>query len=103
MAEELSDAELDQIEQRAARAFAVAPQPWVSFLETRHGIGGGSFVRFGGGPNDDNEMYLEVHLGAHQLTSPDPSLDAILDFVGQAAQDVPRLVGEVRRLRGRVG
>jgi hypothetical protein len=55
MAEELSDAELDQIEQRAARAFAVAPQPWVSLLETRYGIGGGSFVRFGGGPNDDND------------------------------------------------
>jgi hypothetical protein len=32
--------------------------------------------------------------------SPDQRLDLIVDFVGHAADDVRRLVAEVKRLRG---
>ena len=101
MDHELSDTDLDEIEQRAARAFNVAPQPWDPWLETRDGTGGGSFVQFGGDTDHDTEMYFEVRLRAEQLISPDARLDAIIDFVGNAATDVPRLIAEIKRLRRR--
>lgn len=74
MDHELSDTDLDEIEQRAGRAFSVAPQPWTPWLETRGGrggLGGCSYVQFGGDTDHDTEMYFEVHLGAEQLASPD--------------------------------
>jgi hypothetical protein len=101
MTDELAEAELIQIEQRTARAFDVAPSPWLPWLETRGGIGGSSFISFGGTPESDNEMYVSVHVGARQLISPDPRLDAIVDFLAHTAEDVPRLLAEVRRLRRR--
>jgi hypothetical protein len=100
---ELTEAELDDIERRATKAFEAAPLPWEAWLETRYATGGCSFVRFGAGPDDDNEMYVDVHLDGQQLSSPDPRLDAIVDFLGCAAKDVPRLVTEVRRLRRKPG
>jgi hypothetical protein len=100
MADELSDADLKEVEQRATRAFGVAPQPWKPWLESRDGIGGGSVVQFGGDPNEDNEMYIDVRLGGRQLTSPDAQLDAIVDFVGHAAGDIALLLTEIKRLRG---
>jgi hypothetical protein len=102
MDHELSDTDLDEIEQRAARAFSVAPRPWTPWLETYGGLGGCSFVQFGGDMDPDAEMYFEVHLGAERLVSPDARLDAIIDFVGNAAADVPRLIAEIKRLRRRV-
>jgi hypothetical protein len=42
-----------------------------------------------------------VHIGPEQLSSPDVRLDAIIDFVAHAVEDVPRLLTEIRRLRGR--
>lgn len=39
MSDDFEDAELAEIEQRAARAFAVAPAPWIAQLETRQPIG----------------------------------------------------------------
>ena len=101
MNHELLDADLDEIEQRAARAFTVAPQPWNPWLETRHGTGGCSFLQCGGDSAQDTEMYFEVRLGAEQLVSPDARLDAIIDFIGNAAEDVPRLIAEIKRLRRR--
>jgi hypothetical protein len=95
----LSDADLDDIAHRVAGALEVAPPPWEPWLETRAGTGGGSFVSLGGRPDDDNEIYLDVRLGADQLTSPDARLDAIVDFLAHVAEDVPKLVAEVRRLR----
>lgn len=44
-------------------------------------------------------MYLTVLLGTDRLTSPDPRLDLIVDFVGNAVYDVQRLLAEIRRLR----
>ena len=102
MNDELSDADLVEIEQRAAGALSVAPLPWSPWLETRGGIGGCSFVQFGGNPGEDNEMYFDVRLGARRLVSPDQQLDAIIDFVGNAADDVLRMLAEIRRLRQRV-
>jgi len=95
----LPDAELLAIEQRAMRALNVVPTPWNPLLETRHGIGGCSFIQIGDDPAVDNEMYIDVHLGARQLASPDARLDAVIDFVAHAPTDVARLIAETRRLR----
>ena len=95
----LPDAELIEIEQRATRALDVVPTPWNPMLETRHSIGGCSFIQIGDDPAVDKEMYLDVHLGARQLTSPDARLDAVIDFVAHAPADVARLITEIRRLR----
>jgi hypothetical protein len=99
---ELSDSDLDEIEHRATTAFGVAPLPWTPWLETRGGLGGCSFVQFGGEMDPDAEMYFEVRLGAERLVSPDARLDAIIGFVGNAAADVPRLIAEIKRLRRQV-
>jgi hypothetical protein len=97
--EPLSDEDLADIERRLELALTVAPPPWSPGLETRAATGGESFVQFLGDPDVDNEMYLSVHLGAERLTSPDPRLDLVIDFVGNAAADVRRLISEVRRLQ----
>jgi hypothetical protein len=47
----------------------------------------------------DHEIYVEVRVETEQLRSPDGRLDAIVDFLGAASRDVPRLLAEVRRLR----
>ena len=99
MTEPLPDEAIAEIEHRLNQARSVAPSPWQAWLETRDTTGGESFVRFGGNPDVDNEMYLTVLLGTDRLTSPDPRLDLIVDFVGNAARDVQRLITEVRRLR----
>jgi len=100
MTEGITEAELAEIEQRVAEALAVAPAPWTSFLETRHGgIGGESFVRIGDDPVLDHELYIRLYLASEQLVSPDIRLDAVIDFVANAADDILRLIAEVRRLR----
>lgn len=100
MNDPLSDAELAEIHERLSSALKIAPPPWTAWLETRAATGGESFVQFDGDPDVDNEMYLRIHLGRERLVSPDPRLDAIIDFVGHAAHDVEQLVREIRRLRG---
>ena len=57
------------------------------------------FIRFGDDPDVDHEMYIDVHVGERQLFSPDARLDAIIDFIAHAAEDVPRLLAEIKRLR----
>ena len=47
MSEGIEEVELVEIERRAARAFAVAPTPWVAWLETSGGLGGESFIQLG--------------------------------------------------------
>lgn len=47
----------------------------------------------------DHEIYFDVRIDNEPLRSPDLSLDAVIDFIGNAAADIPRLVAEVRRLR----
>jgi hypothetical protein len=100
MPEPLSEESLAAIEHRLAQVRTVAPPPWRGLLESREGTGGESCVQFSGGLHVDNEMYFTVMLGAKRLRSPDPQLDLIVDFVGNAADDIERLIAEVRRARG---
>lgn len=76
---ELSDDTLDAIE---SRCNAATSGPWKSFLEGRDHQSGSNFIRTGA---EDIE-----------LTGATP---ADQDFIACARQDVPRLLGEVRRLR----
>lgn len=95
----LSNADLEVIEQRAKAACAVAELPWVAFLETRHGIGGCSFIRCGTS-EVGIELYVDLACGETQITGPDPRLDAVLDFIAAASdafRDLsPRSGGYVR-------
>jgi hypothetical protein len=100
MTEPLSEEALAAIEHRLSQALTVAPPPWRPGLETREGLGGESFVPFLGDPEVDNEMYIIVNLGPERLHSPDPRLDLIVDFLGNAAADIQKLIAEVRRSRG---
>lgn len=95
----LTDDDLGEVELRLHRALEVAPGPWTEFLETREATGGPSFVRLDGDSDLDLEMYVDVHTGMTKWTSPDARLDAVVDFVGHAAEDVRRLLEEVHRLR----
>lgn len=85
----LSEGDLDAIEQRAAQA---TPGPWWSWIEGRDGLSGASFIGRGHGSERELDLYLST--GA---TQPVPTAD--YDFIAQARQDVPRLVAEIRRLR----
>jgi hypothetical protein len=100
--DEMSQADLDAIEHRARAAFGVMPLPWTPYLESRHGIGGCSFVQCTD-TDTDYEIYFDVHIGNEPLRSPDATLDAVIDFIGNAAADIPCLVAEVRRLRAITG
>ncbi|MCW6004634.1 hypothetical protein K1W54_08560 [Micromonospora sp. CPCC 205371] len=95
----LTDGDLAEIEQRLQLALSVAPAPWKPSLETRWGTGGSSAVLLGGDPDDDNELYFDLHLRRTKVASPDERLDAVVDFIGHSAGDVTRLLAEVRRLR----
>jgi hypothetical protein len=101
MTDGIEETELVEIEQRAVRAFAVAPQPWVAWLETRGGLGGESFIQLGDDPELDVEFYIRFYTGSNEVTSPDVRLDAVIEFIADACNAVPRLIAEVRRLRSR--
>ena len=78
----------------------MAPTPWTSFLETRYGgIGGESFIRIGNDPLRSHELYIRLYLATEQLASSDVRLDAVIDFIANAADDITRLITAVRRLR----
>jgi len=99
--EPLSEETLAEIENRLNQALGVALPPWTPYFETRHALGGTSFVRFDGDPDADDEMYLNVVLGGAPVPSPDSRLDLIVDVVGNAPRDIQLLLAEVRRLRQR--
>lgn len=102
MSDRLSDADLDEIEQRVKKALEVAPSPWTEYLESRYATGGSSFVQVGDADIDPEiEMYVNVHEGDDRWSSPDPRLDAIIDLFGHAPNDIQRLLAEVRRIRTR--
>ena len=94
MADELDEAELDRIENRAAAAL---PIPWESSVEGRDHDSGDSFILTGARGGDGPDMY--VSLSYWQGPGNVPASAADLDFIACARQDVPRLVAEVRRLR----
>ncbi|WP_369262155.1 hypothetical protein [Streptomyces sp. R35] len=95
--EALSETDLDAMAERAA---AASPGPWVPWLETRGATGGESFIQVDPDHGEeDDEIYVNRIVGARQILGPDQQLDADLDFIAWARQDVPRLIAEVRRLR----
>ncbi|MFB7290295.1 GNAT family N-acetyltransferase [Actinacidiphila glaucinigra] len=92
-----TEAELVGIEERAASA---SPGPWTPLLETRAGIDGASFLQVGAaGGAGNEELHLTRVTAGREVAGPDEQLDADLDFIASARQDVPRLLAEVRRLR----
>lgn len=91
----LTNDDLAEIEQRLQRALSVAPTPWKPSLETRWATGGSSAIFLGGDPDDDNELYFDLHLKNTKVVSPDERLDAVVDFIGHSADDLRRLLAEV--------
>ena len=73
------------LEEMLARCEGATPGPWESLVEGRDHCGGSSFIKTMG---DDIELS-----GA---TAEDQ------DFIANARQDVPRLVAEIRYLRGKL-
>ncbi|MFD0526293.1 hypothetical protein [Kitasatospora arboriphila] len=92
----MSEEELSAIERRVA---AATPGPWVGWMESRHGIGGTSFIQLRAGEEEDDEFYLTRATGGRTVVGADAQTDADIKFIAEARQDVPRLVDEVRRLR----
>jgi hypothetical protein len=42
-----------------------------------------------------------MYTGLNEIASPDVHLDAVIEFIADACNAVPRLVAEIRRLRSR--
>ena len=95
MPDAMTDEELDRI---AARADASLPGPWEAFVEGRDHTSGDHFIRTGGLDDASPDMY--VTLSSWNDEPPKPATPEVLDFIAAARQDIPRLVAEVRRLRG---
>jgi hypothetical protein len=89
----LTDAELDQI---GRRCDAASQPPWQSFIEGRDHWGGDNFICVGGLDDSEPDMYVSRAVAGGLV----PASDADLDFIAHARQDLPRLLAEMRRLRG---
>jgi len=93
-----TEEELDAMEARVAAASTGA---WIPVLETRGATGGASCIQIA--PDtavEDDEIHLSRFTNGERVqVSPDLQLDADLDFIAAARQDMPRLIAEVRRLR----
>ncbi|MER5635604.1 hypothetical protein ABT095_01450 [Kitasatospora sp. NPDC002227] len=93
-----TEEELSAMEVRIA---AASPGAWIPVLETRGATGGASCIQIA--PDtavQDDEIYLSRFTDGEQVqVGPDVQLDADLDFIASARQDMPRLIAEVRRLR----
>jgi hypothetical protein len=92
VSEPISDDELQAMQDRAD---AASKAPWQSFVEGRDMGCGSTFIRIGGVDDCEEDMYVSRD---DTRTS-----DADLDFIAAARQDVPRLIAEVKRLRGELG
>src|SRR5580698_4255869 len=100
MARPLTDSDLIEIETRLIAVLQIVTPPWETMLETGgYALGGGSFIR-GADPEDDEEIYAELNLKGELIRGPDERTDAVINFLGHSAQDIERLIAEVRRLKG---
>ncbi|MER8409597.1 MULTISPECIES: hypothetical protein [unclassified Mesorhizobium] len=81
----LSELELQEMEARVA---AAQTGPWKSWVEGRDFSGGSNFIQTGQGPDRGEDIEMTGATIADQ------------DFIAAARQDIPRLIAEVRRLRG---
>jgi len=82
---DLDDDQLREIEERCSRA---SKGPWKSWIEGRDHTSGSSFIR--------TSEPVEAPNAAIELSG---ATDADQDFIAHAREDVPRLLGELRRLR----
>src|SRR4051794_27689526 len=88
--EPLADDELDELERLTA---AATPDPWTANIEEEAPIGGDSMISLDGLPGDfPPDMYV---LHDRQIA---PSAD--IKFIAAARNYMPRLLAELRRLRG---
>jgi hypothetical protein len=82
----INDKELYGIEQRANNA---QPGPWKAYIEGRDHESGSSFIMNGLGANRGEDIELNgATIGDY-------------DFIASARQDIPKLIGEIRRLMGK--
>lgn len=86
MRDEMTDEELDEIERRCE---AARHGPWRSYAEGRDHESGSNFIMVG---SDDGARSKDIELSGATVEDQ--------DFIAHARQDVPRLLAEVRRLRG---
>ena len=96
VSDEITDDVLDQM---LARAEASLRSPWQSFVEGRDHFGVDCFIRTGGLDDASPDMYVTLSYWDDNPVK--PATADVLDFIAAAREDVPRLVAEVRRLRGR--
>jgi hypothetical protein len=90
MSDPLSEDELVELEGLAA---AATPAPWVAHIESEAPIGGESMIGLDGLSGDfPPDMYVRHD----SKTAP----EADIKFIAAARNYVPRLLDEVRRLRG---
>ena len=64
----LSEAQLDQIEQRCD---AASKPPWQSFIEGRDHWGGDNFIRIGGLDDSEPDMYVSRAIAAKLVPASD--------------------------------
>lgn len=84
MSENLTDAELEQIQ---SRCDAATPGPWISYVEGRDHTSGSSFIMTGHKNARGNDIELFGASIADQ------------DFIAHARQDIQKLLNEIRRLK----
>jgi hypothetical protein len=89
----LSDAELAEI---AGRVAAATPGPWRSLAEGRDHWGGDNWIEL---PSTGERPELYLSYGTDHGVEGASVADQ--DFVAHARQDIPRLLAEIGRLRGR--
>src|SRR6266516_7184450 len=73
----------------AARSDAASPGPWTAFI-ARHGGVGGSNVIWVSEKDDQPDLYLWL--------GPKIAPDDDFEFIAHARQDIPRLLGELRKV-----
>ena len=116
--EDLRDADLSEIEARAA---AATPGPWehmsypsgTEYVHMRH-ASGRSGPRIMGPDHSDQDGHVGAHMNLYNVSAftaltgeteimLEREKTANAEFVAHAREDVPRLVAEVRRLRLKLG
>jgi hypothetical protein len=84
----------DELKEMKLRYEATSVAPWVSFIEGRDCESGSSFIMTGipkgdhiWGENRGEDLYVTG------------GINADLDFISHARQDIPRLLEEIERLK----
>jgi hypothetical protein len=83
----ITDAEMTELERLVARA---SPAPWIASVEGRDHTSGDDVIPVG----DPREEDMYVNRDSRPASADD------LDFIAAARNYVPKLLAEVRRLRG---